>query len=124
MQPIQLAISEPFAAPPAGANWVVFGDSHSYATEEDTPRMLSRAVRYARKYGVYLVPGKFLQNGRIFFLQRPLEALAVAGRPLSVNLEELASLRMPVYQALCDETIENSGQLDSVARRIWGMFAG
>ena len=65
MQPIQLAINEPFAAPPAGANWVIFSDSHSYTDEEDTPRMLSRAIRYARKFGVYLIPGKFLQNGCI-----------------------------------------------------------
>lgn len=65
MQPIELAINEPFAAPPAGAGWVIFSEGHAYTPEENIPAMLSRAVRYARKYGVYLIPGKFLQNGRL-----------------------------------------------------------
>lgn len=62
------------------------------------------------------------QNGRVFFLQRPLEMLAVAGRPLSVNLHEMASRRMPVYQSFCDASVENNGPVDAVARQIWEVF--
>lgn len=65
MRTIELAINEPFAAPAPGANWVIFSDGQCYESEENTPRMLSRAVRYAKKYNVYLIPGKFIREGRV-----------------------------------------------------------
>ncbi|MBO4708849.1 MAG: AAA family ATPase [Kiritimatiellae bacterium] len=46
-------------------------------------------------------------NGRIFFLDRPIESIAVApGRPLSVDREALMARyreRYPIYCATCDE---------------------
>jgi shikimate dehydrogenase len=39
------------------------------------------------------------QNGRVVFIDRPLEELSVAGRPLSQahGVQELAATRMPRY---------------------------
>lgn len=45
------------------------------------------------------------QNGIVIFLDRPLEKLALEGRPLSKSfpaLEELAFQRVPLYEAACD----------------------
>lgn len=47
------------------------------------------------------------QNGRIYFLERELDLLATAGRPLSKDLPELYRRRLPVYQAAADLTIIN-----------------
>ena len=50
------------------------------------------------------------QNGHIIHIKRPLEALATDGRPLSKDLEALRKLeavRMPIYESIADETIDN-----------------
>ena len=47
------------------------------------------------------------QNAFIIHLERTLNELDITGRPLSIknNLEEMASVRMPMYQALADFTV-------------------
>mgnify|MGYP003292915271 CR=1 FL=1 len=51
------------------------------------------------------------QNGRIFWLTRPLDALPTDGRPLSQSnkLSELYRQRKPLYEAFADHVIDNSG---------------
>lgn len=53
------------------------------------------------------------QNGRLFFLQRPLDQLELAnGRPLSQTPKQLQTLynrRMPVYLSCCDFSVSNAG---------------
>jgi Shikimate 5-dehydrogenase len=47
------------------------------------------------------------QNGRLIWIKRPIEQLDTAGRPLSVNLNEMYEKREPLYRKYCDYTIEN-----------------
>ena len=51
------------------------------------------------------------QNGRVFWLRRSLDRLAVKGRPLSQSLgvEELYRRRKDLYAAFADHTIDNNG---------------
>ena len=58
------------------------------------------------------------QNGIIIFLDRPLEQLAVSGRPLSVNLPELYRQRLPLYESFCMHKITVSNDLHSNVRKI------
>ncbi len=58
------------------------------------------------------------QNGQIFWLTRPLDALPTDGRPLSQNnkLTDLYGIRKPLYEAFADHIIDNSGHpKDTVA---------
>ena len=51
------------------------------------------------------------QNARVVFLERPLEKLATAGRPLSKGgaaLAELYSQRLPLYREIADYTVSVS----------------
>ncbi|MBO5798029.1 MAG: hypothetical protein J6R77_06775, partial [Clostridia bacterium] len=52
------------------------------------------------------------QNGRLFFLERPIEKLATGGRPLSTNLAGMYETRLPLYRAFADETVDNDRPLD------------
>lgn len=59
-----------------------------------------------RKENVYALR----QNGHIIHVKRPLEALATDGRPLSKDIETLRKMaadRMPIYEAIADETYDN-----------------
>ena len=49
------------------------------------------------------------QNGKIFFIERPIELLAIDGRPLSQNrgTKELYSERLPLYLEFSDRIVEN-----------------
>lgn len=62
------------------------------------------------------------RNGRLYWLDRPLEGLAAtADRPLSDTREKLERLyreRRPAYQAAADEIIPVTGTPQDVARRI------
>lgn len=60
MQPVTLCITSPFAPPEPGSQLVVFADEKNYTAEYDSPKLISRAAKYARKYGVYLVPQRFI----------------------------------------------------------------
>lgn len=51
------------------------------------------------------------QNGRILHLKRPVESLAMDGRPLSSDreaLKEMEKKRLPVYEAAADLEFDNS----------------
>ncbi len=53
------------------------------------------------------------QNGRIFWLQRPLNDLPTEGRPLSQAnaLSDLYAVRKPMYESFADHIIDNSGNI-------------
>ncbi len=59
------------------------------------------------------------QNGKIFFIERPIELLETQGRPLSQSrgTEELYSERLPLYLEFSDHTVENQ-DADNAARAI------
>ena len=58
------------------------------------------------------------QNGKLVYLTRPLEELAIAGRPLSqsVGIQELAADRLPLYEAWADVTFSCLGSPDADAK--------
>ena len=60
-------------------------------------------------------------NGWICLIDRPVEALDRAGRPLSQSakvLEKMRETRMPYYQALADAAFENTRSLEQLAKNI------
>lgn len=71
--------------------------------------------------GVVVTPANYQllrQNGKLVYLTRPLEELAVAGRPLSqsVGIQELAAERLPLYEAWADLTFSCLGSPDADAK--------
>jgi len=54
------------------------------------------------------------QNGTIFWLQRSLDKLPTDGRPLSQTtpLSRMYEQRCKLYEAFCDQVIDNDGSLD------------
>lgn len=58
------------------------------------------------------------QNGRIYWLERPLDVLPTNGRPLSAGgidtLKKLYKERQPLYTAFADKTIQNNNINDTV----------
>lgn len=58
------------------------------------------------------------QNGRVYWLRRPLGELATEGRPLSKNLEELFRQRRGAYEAAAHREVGISGDAESAAHRI------
>lgn len=60
-------------------------------------------------------------NGRIYLIDRPLDKLDRAGRPLSKStqvLEKMRERRAPIYRELADKTIDNTAPADAAARAI------
>lgn len=71
--------------------------------------------------GVVVTPSNYQslrQNGTFVYLTRPLEQLAIAGRPLSqsVGVQELAAVRLPLYEAWADITFSCLGSPDADAK--------
>lgn len=66
------------------------------------------------------------RNGRIYFLDRPLEDLVPTDdRPLSstrADIEKRYSERMPVYTATCDARIDNGGSIQDASAAIVNEF--
>lgn len=64
------------------------------------------------------------QNGRIYQLDRRLDALATDGRPLSQStaVERLWAERAPLYCDFRDALIDNNGTADAAAQEIWRDF--
>ena len=60
------------------------------------------------------------QNGRIYYLKRPLEMLAVAGRPLSEqqSVQALYEKRRALYEAFADATVDNVTTIEDAAQAI------
>lgn len=63
------------------------------------------------------------RNGRLAFLKRPLNLLAVAGRPLSTDIEAMAAVRLPIYAAASDFVVDNTDTVDGAANRTWEAFS-
>lgn len=60
------------------------------------------------------------QNGVIIFLERELSKLPKKGRPLSLrgNLQDMYTMRLPMYRRFADITVDNNGSVESVAKRV------
>ena len=92
----------------AAAGEAVFRDREAQVVEE-IGRQLGRVI--ATGGGAILRERNRLalrQNGVVIFLERPLEALATAGRPLSKGgaaLQALYKERLPLYRAVADFTV-------------------
>ncbi|MBQ2678647.1 MAG: shikimate kinase, partial [Firmicutes bacterium] len=65
------------------------------------------------------------QNGRIFFIDRPLSELSKKGRPISQArpIEDIAAERMPAYISWSDERIpmETSAKAAEIIRKRCGL---
>lgn len=64
------------------------------------------------------------QNGRIFCLDRALEALPTDGRPLSQNtaLAEMYRVRKPLYDRFADHHVSNDGAAEETANTILNLW--
>jgi shikimate dehydrogenase len=62
------------------------------------------------------------QNGRVYWLDRPLADLALQGRPLSKDLDRLYRQRGPIYQEVADARIDASQGLPEVAQAVMEEF--
>lgn len=60
------------------------------------------------------------QNGKIIFINRPIQLLATDGRPLSQRdgVERLYNTRLPMYRRFADAEVDGSGTAEEVAQRI------
>ncbi|MDO4517057.1 MAG: shikimate kinase [Bacillota bacterium] len=60
------------------------------------------------------------QNGVIFFLERELSKLPKKGRPLSLrgNLQDMYTIRLPMYRRFADIIVPNDGTPAAVARNM------
>ena len=71
--------------------------------------------------GVVVTPSNYQllrQNGKFVYLTRPLEQLALAGRPLSqsIGIQELAAKRLPLYEAWAEVTFSCLGSPEADAK--------
>lgn len=64
------------------------------------------------------------RTGRVYFLRRELDQLAVIGRPLSVKgtMKEMYHFRLPLYTEVSDISVDNNTPPAEVAQKIWGDF--
>ncbi len=64
------------------------------------------------------------RSGRVYFLQRDLDALPTDGRPLSQagSLEEMYRVRLPSYNAAADASVFNNAPAEETAQEIWRDF--
>ena len=71
--------------------------------------------------GIVVTPSNYQllrQNGKLVYLTRPLEDLAIVGRPLSerMGVQKLAAVRIPLYEAWADLTFSCLGSPDADAK--------
>ncbi len=100
MPQLCVAIVPTLAAPPEGAQLVIFCDPRSYVAEMDSSMMLAAAARYAARHQVYLVPERFIAaNYLCLCLISPKGEVLGAQRAIHLNL----SLREHNYYR--DDTI-------------------
>ena len=71
--------------------------------------------------GVVVTPSNYQalrQNGKLVYLTRPLEDLAIVGRPLSerMGVQNLAAVRISLYEAWADVTFSCLGSPDADAK--------
>lgn len=60
------------------------------------------------------------QNGTIIFLERELSKLPKKGRPLSLrgNLQDMYTIRLPMYRRFADLIVPNDGSPETVAKNV------
>lgn len=81
-----------------------------------------RALVIATGGGAVLKPENvraLRQNGELVLVERPLDQLAMDGRPLSMGREALQKMyaeRMPVYRAASRARIQNTGTIEAAAQ--------
>lgn len=66
------------------------------------------------------------QNGKIYFIERPLSKLTIDGRPLSKNLDNLKIMyknRLPIYTSCADFKINNNQSIINAAIKIVNNFS-
>lgn len=65
------------------------------------------------------------RTGRVYFLRRELDQLAVIGRPLSVKgtMKEMYHFRLPLYTEVSDISVDNNTEPAEAARKIWDDFS-
>ena len=61
-------------------------------------------------------------NGRLLWIRRGMQYLATAGRPLSVDLENLERVRRPCYEGAADAQIEHNEDWDGLFEQAWEVF--
>lgn len=90
------------------------------------------AADAGKRSGLVIAPGggavlrrgnvrAFKQNGVICHVRRPVERLAMGGRPLSTGLDALRKMeeaRNPLYAACADFSIDNDGAVNEAAEKI------
>ena len=64
------------------------------------------------------------RTGRVYFIRRDLDQLAVIGRPLSVKgtMKEMYHFRLPLYTEVSDIAVDNNTAPAETAQKIWGDF--
>ena len=64
------------------------------------------------------------RTGRVYFIRRALDQLAVIGRPLSVKgtMKEMYHFRLPLYTEVSDIAVDNNTAPAETAQKIWGDF--
>lgn len=64
MEQLSLSVGEPFLSPAFNSNFAVFSnDRGGMIAQEDTEEYLRKVCRYAKHYGVWLVPERFVLMG-------------------------------------------------------------
>lgn len=90
----------------------------SYAAKENGKIIVTGGGAVTKRENIE----RLRQNGRIFFLDRPLSLLSAGGgRPLSSTPEKLSALyekRYPLYLSFCDTKIDASGDALQTAEKI------
>lgn len=108
-----------------------YGEAHFRDLESEAVREAAArtGVIIATGGGVVLRGGNvdtLRQNGRLFWLDRPLDELVpTADRPLGNSMEELKKRyeeRYSLYAAAADERIADAGSAEEAAARIWEMI--
>ncbi len=109
-----------------------FGEEHFRDTEEKVIEEVSRSAR-----GAVIATGggavlrsintdRLKRNGRIYFIDRPLEMLfPTDDRPLSSTIEAVEKRyneRFPIYTSTADIRIDNSGTMDGAVQKIADEF--
>lgn len=63
------------------------------------------------------------QNGKIIWIERSIDMLPTAGRPLSqqMNLADMYHLRKPLYEAFSDVCVDNNQSVEETVNNILGL---
>jgi len=57
-------------------------------------------------------------NGKLYHITRDIDKLPTNNRPLSVNLEEMAMKRLPIYENCADVTVNNNDSIEKAVEEL------